>query len=80
LRGGLSRGVINHRMARVRRIFKWAVSEELVPPSVYQGLASVEGLPKGRTNVRECEPVEPVADEVVEETLDNLQKIPADVV
>ena len=55
----LSRGVVNHRMARLRRIFKWAVSEEFVPPSVHQALATVEGLPKGRTDFRECQPVGP---------------------
>ena len=27
----LSRGVINSRVNRIRRIFKWAVSEELIP-------------------------------------------------
>lgn len=77
---GLSRGVVNHRMARLRRIFKWAVSEELIPPSVYHGLAAVEGLAKGRSEVRECEPVEPVTDEVVEATLAGLQQIPTDMV
>ena len=29
----LSRGVINNRVDRIRRILKWAVSEELIPPS-----------------------------------------------
>src|SRR5262249_36105192 len=45
---------------RVKRVFKWAVAEELVPPAVYQGLAAVAGLQKGRTAAREAEPVEPV--------------------
>ena len=31
----LCRGVTNSRVNRIRRIFKWAVSEELVPPSVF---------------------------------------------
>lgn len=30
----LSRGAINKHMATITRVFKWAVSEELVPPSV----------------------------------------------
>jgi hypothetical protein len=29
----LSRGVVNHRIRRIVRAFKWAVSEELVPPT-----------------------------------------------
>lgn len=74
---GLSRGVVNHRMSRLRRIFKWAASEELVPPSVFHGLASVEGLRKGRTVAREAEPVLPVTDAIVEATIPYLQPVVA---
>jgi integrase len=77
---GVSRGVVNHRMARIRRVFKWAVAEELVSPSVYQGLAAVEGLRKGRTTAREPEPIEPVADDVVEATLPHLPEVVTDMV
>ncbi|HEV7280668.1 MAG TPA: site-specific integrase [Pirellulaceae bacterium] len=56
----LSRQVINRRINRVRRIFKWAVAEELVPPSLYEGLRAVRELVRGRTTARECEPVRPV--------------------
>jgi integrase len=65
----LSRGVINQRVRRVVRMFKWSVSEELVPPSVLHGLQSVRGLQRGRTEARETEPVGPVCDEVVDATL-----------
>ena len=58
----LSRGVINNRINRVKRFFKWAVSEELIPPSVYEGLRTVTGLKKGRTTARETDPVMPVDD------------------
>jgi hypothetical protein len=37
LRIGLARGVVNQRIGRIRRLFKWAVENELVPPSVLQG-------------------------------------------
>lgn len=67
---GLSRGVINNRVNRIKRIFKWAVSEQLVPSSVYEGLRTVDGLRFGRTNARETEPVKPVAWEHVEPVLD----------
>jgi hypothetical protein len=40
----LSRGVVNHRMGRIKRMFRWAVENELIPPSVYHGLLSVCGL------------------------------------
>jgi integrase len=65
----LSRGVINQRVRRIVRMFRWGVSEELVPPSVLHGLQSVRGLQRGRTEARETEPVGPICDEVVDATL-----------
>jgi integrase len=59
----LSRGVINQRVGRIIRLFKWAGSEELVSGSVYQSLKTVSGLQRGRRTARETEPVRPV-DEV----------------
>jgi integrase len=59
---GRSRTYINNQVNRIKRIFKWAVSEELVPPSVYQGLQTVAGLRYGRSQARETTPVRPVAD------------------
>jgi integrase len=66
---GLCRGVVNQRTARVVRMFKWAVAEELVPETVYRALKAIPGLQKGRSEARETEPVQPVAVEVVEATL-----------
>ena len=62
---GLSRREINKRIGRIRRIFKWGVENELVPPSVLHGLQAVAPLKKGRTAARETEPVRPVPDEHV---------------
>jgi len=62
---GLSRGVVNHRISRIKRVFKWAVAEELVPPSVFHGLQAVAGLRYGRTEARETEPIKPVAEKWV---------------
>ena len=59
---GLCRGVINNRVGKIKRAFKWAVAEELVPPSVYHGLQAVTGLTLAAPNARETEPVRPVAD------------------
>jgi integrase len=56
----LSRGVINNRIRRVVRAFKWGVSEELVPEGVWRALTTVRGLEKGRTEVRETEEIKPV--------------------
>jgi integrase len=65
----LSRGVINQRIGRVVRMFKWAVSEEVAPESTWRSLTTVRGLEKGRTKARDTEPVKPVLEEVVNATL-----------
>jgi integrase len=66
---GLSRSEVNRRTNLVRRMFKWAAGEELVPFAVYQSLTAVAGLQKGRTAAREMEPVGPVDDATVDATL-----------
>jgi integrase len=71
------RGVINQNIGRIRRMFKWAVAKELIPPSVHQGLTAVAGLRAGRSAAKETEPVRPVADEVVEATLPHLSTVVA---
>jgi integrase len=68
----LARGVVNQRVGRIVRMFKWGVAEELVPESVWKALTAVRGLEKGRSPARETEPVQPVAVEVVEATLRHL--------
>ena len=56
VRRGWCRKLVNQRVNRVRRIFKWAVAEELVPPAVHQALAALPGLQRGRSGVRDPEP------------------------
>lgn len=57
---GLSRGVINAHMMRVRRIIKWGVGRSMVRPDVLTALQAVEPLRRGRCAARECAPVSPV--------------------
>jgi integrase len=66
---GLSRKLVNQRVGRIRRAFKWAASEQLLPVSVYQGLATVTGLQCGRTAAPDREPVFPVATKHVRLTM-----------
>jgi integrase len=66
---GLARSSINQNMGRIKRMFRWAASEELIPAAVYQSLSTVNGLRKGELNVYETAPIKPVADEYVEKTL-----------
>jgi integrase len=68
------RALVNQRVNRVRRMFKWCASEELIAFDVYQRLTAVTGLQKGRSAVREAEPVGPVADAVVDATLPHLNR------
>ncbi len=58
----LSRGVINHRVGKIKRLFKWAVAEELISSAIYHGLQAVAGLRFGQTAARETEPIRPVPD------------------
>lgn len=71
---GWCRKTVNAQTNRVRRIFKWAVSEELVPPHVLVALAAVEGLKAGRTAAPERDPVRPVDKGVVRATLPHLNR------
>lgn len=66
---GLCRGVINQRIGCIKRIFKWAVSEELVPANVFHGLSAVGGLRRGHTVARETAKVLPAADAHVDAVL-----------
>jgi len=76
----LARTTINHYTAIVRQMFKWAVAQEKVPPSVLQGLQAVPGLRKGKSAAREPDPVRPVDDSVVDATLVALPPVVADMV
>ncbi len=69
VRSGLTRQVINSRVNRIRRIFKWAVSMELLPAVILEALRSVQGLQQGRTEAREAPGVAPVPVELVEKTI-----------
>jgi integrase len=66
---GLCRAVVNQRVGRMVRVFKWGVAEELLPEATWRALTAVRGLERGRTEARETDPVGPVADAVVDATL-----------
>ena len=77
---GLSRKTINEHSGRIRRMFKWAVSEELLPATVYQALTTVSGLQKGRTTAKETNPIPPVDAQTGDATLPHLPATVADMV
>jgi integrase len=71
---GLCRTLINRRIGRVKRCFKWGVAKQIVPPHVLVGLTSLEGLRPGRSQARETAPVRPVSEDVVRATLPYLAR------
>lgn len=77
---GYSRVYINMHTARIKRMFRWGVKAELVPPDIQQRLNAVPGLRKGRTEAAEPDPIEPVAPEIVEATIPHLPPVVQDMV
>jgi integrase len=69
---GLSRRECNRRTRLIRQMFKWACSEEMVPPNVFHGLQSVSGLQAGRCEAKDPPPVGPVPEAIVERTIEHL--------
>jgi len=80
IQSGICRNVVNRRVGRIKAIFKWAVSAELIPASIYHALAALSGLRMGKTAARESEPVKPVADSIVDATLPYLSSVVASMV
>jgi integrase len=60
IESGLARSTINEYTDEIKRLFRWGVSQELVPSSVYESLRCVDGLRRGRSNARETNPIGPV--------------------
>jgi integrase len=65
-RVGLARKYVNKQVQRIRRMFAWAVEEELLPIEVHQALLRVQGLTKGKGTAREKPRVGTVPDASVE--------------
>lgn len=74
------RSLVNGRINRIRRVFKWGVENELVPSSVLHGLQAVSGLKLGRCSVRETEPVKPVPDAIVAATCEVAPRVVASMI
>ena len=80
IEAGNSRSYINDSTRRLCGMFRWAVTEELLPPSVYQALRAVPGLRRGHSEARETLPVQPVDDDTLAKTLEFLSPDIADMV
>ncbi len=80
IEAGLARTTINQHVGRIRRMLRWAVSEQLIPAHVHQQVVALEGLRKGRGEARETDPVLPVDDAHVDATLPHLPAVVGDMV
>jgi integrase len=61
-----ARTSINKHTSRIRHIFKWAASREMIDVTVADRLKTLAGLEVGRSEATEPDPVKPVAIEHVE--------------
>jgi integrase len=77
---GLCRTVINARVARIKRLYKWGVENELVSAEICNAILQVKGLAKGRHDVPERAKVKPVDQDVIEATLPHLPPVVTDMV
>jgi integrase len=77
---GLARRTINARIERVRRLFRWGCSKELVASESLIKLEAVATLKANRSAARETPPVLPVDPVIVEATLPKMAVVPADIV
>lgn len=68
---GLNRSTINAAVQKVRRMFRYGVACELVPPDIAAALEAVEGLRKGEADVPEPRKVRPVADATVAQVVEH---------
>jgi integrase len=63
---GWTRKNINRQVARIRQVFRWGVSNEVVPSATLTALEAVEPLQRGRSEAKEAPPVEMVNQRDVE--------------
>ena len=75
-----SRKYINKQCERVIRMFRWGVAKSIAPPGSVEALRALAGLKQGRTRARETDPIKPVDDKTVEQTLPHLAPVVADMV
>jgi integrase len=71
---GNARTTINSQIGRIRRMFRWAVSEELIPASVLTGLEAVRDLSRNRSDAVETDKVKPVPQQHIDAILKRVPK------
>lgn len=66
---GLARTTANKRLQLLRQMFKWGVVEGMVQAPTLEVIRCVPGFRRGREGIRDCKKVKPVADALVDWTL-----------
>jgi integrase len=74
IRMGWCRKHINQKVNIIRRMFKWAVENELLPGSIHHALQTVSPLKMGRSAARESQPVKPVPEALIEPVLKHVSR------
>ena len=77
---GWSRKHVNKQISRIRRMFRWGVAQEFVKAETYLALKAVADLKAGRTRATEHQPVRPVSDDLVQQTITELSPVVRDMV
>lgn len=63
---GWARTGVNRQCKRIRALFAYAASEELLPVAIHQALGTVEPIRKGRTKAREPRGIGPASEAMVQ--------------
>lgn len=69
---GVSRKIVNSRVQVMKKVFRWGVAEDLVPPLVHTKLTAVEGVRAGRTTAPDHPPVRPAVAADVEAAIPHM--------
>jgi integrase len=77
---GLSVSTINAAISRIKAMFRWAASEELIPQTVYDRLCTVRNEIQGKSKAKPKRIVEAVSDGDIEATLPHLPRMVRDMV
>jgi len=75
-----SRRHINASVRRIKRMFNWAVEEELLAAEIAGALSRVRGLGKDRSGAREKAPVGPVSDAHIDAVYPHVSPLVADLI
>lgn len=76
----VSRSYVNQTMRKIAAVFRWGAGEGKIPASIPQSLSMVAGLRRGKTDLRETTPIQPVDDATVDATIPHLSPVVADMI